>query len=76
MSMEHCVVCQNPFDPKANDIAMFEPAMICGNCVQLVRDAYDEESEVHAAANQRVKVAECMKMFDDLIASFPTKVTS
>ena len=74
MSMEHCVVCSNAFDPKADDIAMFEPAMICGNCVQLVRDAYDEETAGYAEA--KMSAAECLKKFDELIKSFPTKVTS
>ena len=72
MSMEHCVVCSNAFDPETNDIAMFEPAMICGNCVQLVRDAYDEESS--GSREAKISAGELMKKFDDLVTSFPTKV--
>jgi len=71
MSMEHCVVCSNAFDPEADDIAMFEPAMICGNCVQLVRDAYDEETSDKKTTSDFLG---CMQKFDDLIATFPTKV--
>lgn len=71
MSIELCVVCDNQFDPKADDIAIFEPASICGNCVQLVRDAYDIETDNYV----KVRTAEVMRRFDDLIAKFPTKVT-
>lgn len=74
MSIEQCVVCCNSFDPKANDIAMFEPAMICGNCVQLVRDAYDEETAGYAKI--AASIADSMKKFDELIKAFPTKVTT
>ena len=79
MSMELCVVCDNPFDVD-EDLAMFEPGIICGNCVQLVRDVYDEESETYAEAKSKAELkadqTEIMKMFDDLIAKFPTKVSS
>lgn len=34
MSMCLCSVCGQPFDPKVNDLAIFEPEMICGSCVE------------------------------------------
>ena len=73
MSMELCSVCDRVFDVdgSVHDIAMYEPSSICGNCVQLVRDAYDEENA--KASNPAEGL---MKEFDSLIKDFKTKVTS
>ena len=76
MSMELCSVCDRVFDVdgSVHDIAMYEPASICGICVQLVRDAYDREDVSNADAWQ--SAGELIKEFDALVAKFTTKVTS
>ena len=76
MSMELCSVCDDVFDVdgSVHDIAMYEPSSICGICVQLVRDAYDEETAGYAEA--KASAGELMKKFYNLIGDFTTKVTS